>query len=323
MLEFKALTLDTIAEVKPYLDTQTWRSCDYTVGGIYLWADCFDYQYAIAEDVLFIKGNAYAEPEIPSFAAPLRGPSTRGREDNKCPCRLLHRYCLAEKRPLVFSSIPAPAKPRLERLFECEGRLDSVEEELMAGWSDYLYRCSDHADLPGAAFKRKRNHVSQFERYDPEARFLPIDAAFLPRLRRFYAELTADPDLSNAGKMQLYEQEMVARLLFDYPRYPFDGLALEARGEIVGFTIGEIQGDTLHVHVEKARYDVPGAYERLAQGFAQWALSRGAVYINRQDASGDPGLKRSKESWRPIQLLRKYHIEYPYDMLAACECEDI
>ena len=90
---------------------------------------------------------------------------------------------------------------------------------------------------------------------------MPIDTDILPRLRELYAELIADTDMTNASRSQMYDQTMVARLLVDYSRYPFNGLALEARGEIVGFTIGEIQGDTLHVHVEKARYDIPNIRE--------------------------------------------------------------
>ena len=52
--------------------------------------------------------------------------------------------------------------------------------------------------------------------------------------------------------MALYEQHECMRVLRHYSSYPFEGAVLRSQsGEIAAFTVGEIIGDTLYVHIEK------------------------------------------------------------------------
>lgn len=54
-LHFHRLTFNSLPLVLPYLHTSGSRSCDYTVGGIYMWIDYFKYHYCIYRDTLLIK----------------------------------------------------------------------------------------------------------------------------------------------------------------------------------------------------------------------------------------------------------------------------
>ena len=74
---------------------------------------------------------------------------------------------------------------------------------------------------------------------------------------------------------------------------------------IAAFAMGEIRGDTLHIHAEKADTTFSGAYPAMAQAFASYA-AKNAVYINREDDAGDPGIRYSKEQYRPVCLIPKY-----------------
>ena len=75
---------------------------------------------------------------------------------------------------------------------------------------------------------------------------------------------------------------------------------------VVGLTAGEIVGDTLHVHIEKALRDFSGAYQTLAMCFAESMKLPGVNFINRQDDTGDEGLRKSKLSYKPCALLDKF-----------------
>ena len=75
---------------------------------------------------------------------------------------------------------------------------------------------------------------------------------------------------------------------------------LEVDGKMVGVSVGEKRGDTLIVHVEKALYEYSGAYPTLAQEFAKAFAVNEIEFINREDDSGDLGLRTSKTQYQPI-----------------------
>ena len=70
--------------------------------------------------------------------------------------------------------------------------------------------------------------------------------------------------------------------------------------------LGEVQGDTLYVHIEKADIRYHGAYQMIVREYARYACTEGVQYINREDDAGDEGLRKSKLAWRPCGLLDKY-----------------
>jgi hypothetical protein len=49
-LVFKPITLDSLSEIEPFLHRQCYRTCDFSIGGIYMWVDYFGYEYCISQD---------------------------------------------------------------------------------------------------------------------------------------------------------------------------------------------------------------------------------------------------------------------------------
>ena len=94
-----------------------------------------------------------------------------------------------------------------------------------------------------------------------------------------------------------------------YERLGLEGGALRIRGKIVGFTIGEMcSADTFDVHFEKADGSINGAYPMVCRELTRMLLARrpGLIHINREDDMGLEPLRRSKESYKPEYLLKKY-----------------
>ena len=75
-----------------------------------------------------------------------------------------------------------------------------------------------------------------------------------------------------------------------------------------GFSLGEIIGDTLFTHIEKADRDYEGCYQMLVAQFAQQFAGESVAFINREDDTGDLGLRTSKLSYHPVALLEKYTV---------------
>ena len=80
--------------------------------------------------------------------------------------------------------------------------------------------------------------------------------------------------------------------------------ALEA-GKIVALAIGEKHNsDTFVVHIEKALKEYRGAYAIINQQFLVHEAGD-CFYVNREDDTGDQGLRTAKLSYKPLYLLEK------------------
>lgn len=54
-----------------FLDAAPSRSCDFTVGGLMLWAPYFNYSYAVVDDMLIVKGVSEADRFSTAFLPPI------------------------------------------------------------------------------------------------------------------------------------------------------------------------------------------------------------------------------------------------------------
>ena len=59
--------LDDIDAISRFLIHSKSRTCDYTVGGIYMWVHYFSYRYCIYRDTLFIEGVSEEDMSRPGF----------------------------------------------------------------------------------------------------------------------------------------------------------------------------------------------------------------------------------------------------------------
>lgn len=296
-LHFHQITLSDLPKIdrllRQYPMTHT---CDMTIGGIYMWIDCFRYEYCIFDETLFIKGFAENMPGVTAFSLPV------GRLPLDRAVGLIRQYCDTNGIEMIFSAIPEERAAAVAAL--SGGRCEELD-----GWADYVYEASALAALTGKKLSKKRNHVNHFMLENPNYEIETLTPDLIPEVLMF---LTGRPLAEKLDvSMALYEQEESVKVLANYSAYPFEGLVLRGEsGEIVAFTIGEVMGDTLFVHIEKMNHEVTGAGETINRLFAAEMLRRYPQlgYINREEDMGDPGLRHAKESYHPVALLRKYNI---------------
>jgi hypothetical protein len=94
----------------------------------------------------------------------------------------------------------------------------------------------------------------------------------------------------------------------NFDAYGFNGEALRVDGKIVGFFLCEAVYDTLIVHIEKCDRNITGAYQMLAKEEAAKYCVGSLKYVNREDDSGDEGLRKSKLSYHPAFIAEKYTV---------------
>ena len=68
-MKFKALTLQEIERVRPYFDKVESNTCDYSVGGMFMWRDYFKMEFVIENGAFF--SRLHTEALEPYYNLPL------------------------------------------------------------------------------------------------------------------------------------------------------------------------------------------------------------------------------------------------------------
>lgn len=298
MPEFRKITPEAMDKIWPLLCQEKGRTTDFSYGGVLMWVDIFKYEYAIVDDTLFIKGRVENDLSSVAFSMPV------GKMCVADAVALLRAYCRQENIPLIFSAVPEYA---LKALKEAGAR----EVALIPDMSDYLYYAVSLATLTGKKYGKKRNHVNQFVAAYPGWTLETLDSSSAGEVLEFMDSIDAEGDnVEMAVKERKLNREVIRQIASGDGNYIGAILRGCADGGIVAFTVGDIKGDTLFVHIEKALREVPGAFEMINKAYAAAILKEHpeVEYINREDDSGDLGLRISKASYHPVELLKKYNV---------------
>ena len=147
-------------------------------------------------------------------------------------------------------------------------------------------------------------HVSNIRKNNPDWSFAPLSEADLADVAAFLDEIEAQ----QAEKGSSLADEEMRGVRDILPRLGELGMVcgvLRAGGRIVALSAGEVCGDTMIVHIEKAFASIAGAYPMINQQFAAHNCAD-YKYVNREDDVGDEGLRKAKLSYRPAILLEKF-----------------
>ena len=295
-LDFAPLTLEDIPLINGMLQGSYSRTCDYSVGGIMMWADYFNYEFCVADDTLFIKGLTENNRSETAFMLPVGAMSTP--EAVAC----IIEYCRQNGIKPVFSAVP---EDRMDILLDA---LTEAEVEPLDDWADYIYNIRAHASFSGKQLSKKRNHFNQFVNANPGWIFETLTQNQIEEVKDFLSDLENEKTMSDIAR---YEYDQCRHVLDKYNLFPFEGAVLRRHdGQIVAFTVGEVVGDTLFVHIEKMDHSVEGSGAAVCKLFADYMLMRhpGLRYINREEDCGDLGLRHAKEQYHPIAILNKYNV---------------
>lgn len=293
MLDFANITLETLKQYKQFTVPNHIKLCDYTPGCMALWGDYSSMQICIKNNMLF--GIACYDNAL-YYTLPVG--------DGSLDAALNEIEIDAKERniPIRFCAIP---KEYINVITTRFPSINRVGFEIK--WSDYLYPYDNFCGYHGNALHGQRNHVNRFKKEHPNYAFIPMTSENIYFARQFMIENRSifDKDVESAEA----ELNNLHKIFEAYEVLSLHGGFLMVEGRVLGFTIGEPCGDTLHVHVEKALTEFSGAYQVLAMCFAEHMKSDSLIYINRQDDAGDEGLRRSKETYKPCAMLEKYKLE--------------
>lgn len=291
--EFKKLTLNDEAIIRNLLNGDSEKTCDFTLGGVFIWRDYFDTYYLIYNDTLILK-NVYDGRT--TFSVPQGSGAKAGLE-------FIKSYCKSNNIPLVFNTVNESDLELLKGEFSLE-TCDVIEDR---DRFDYLYSADSLSTFSGRKYNGQRNHINNFTNTYPNYGIIPINAENIGQLTDFLMLYKEATDISS--KIFTEEINKVHEVLNHNDLYCQEGVMIKAGGEIVAFAMGEAVGDTLYVHIEKALSYIRGAYQMIVREFVcHMKKHHNIVYVNREDDLGDEGLRRSKLSYHPVKIIEKYSV---------------
>lgn len=290
-MEFKKLEFGDLELIRAYYVKYTNKTCDRTIGGSFMWRDYFHTMYALVEETLVMKCKKDGETV---FCFPM------GEKTDEA-LTAVEQYCEKEGLAPEFVSLSAEEMEYLRKRYPNATITENRD------WSDYLYLTSDHANFMGRKFTTQRNHINKFLKKYENWELKLIDDNTLPDVKAFYSDYEARFAKSDVTAVE--EQEKTNEVLNQYKAYGFVGYALYVENKVVGFAIGEIVGDVMFIHVEKADKDMEGVNTMLVMQFAKQFEGK-VTYLNREEDVGDMGLRYSKTKYRPIDMVYKYEVNF-------------
>lgn len=290
MLSFEPINADNILKTSEYFKYKLSRTSDYTIGAMYMWRDFYDTCFTIYNNMIFYKVRFMGRT---AFTFPA------GSGDLDGAMNELKEYCKYHSIPMWFCTVPKEAVEILTKKYNAEILCLPNRD-----WSDYLYLAEDLAYMAGRRFSGQRNHINKFIRLYPDYRYERINSSNLDRVIEFMVNFQL-----NYGKDSDLAKEEMRRAMELMPyveKFKLSGGFIEADDKIVAMTVGEVINDTMYCHIEKADRNYPGAYQMIVKEYASDMLSYGIKYINREEDVGDEGLRTSKLSYHPVEILDKY-----------------
>lgn len=261
----------------PALSALTPEISEFTFANIYLFRQAHGYRVArLSDSSIIITGK---EGDRTFFMRP------SGLSDAEVAARLLKDFdfarCISEKDALMLAS---------------KGFL--VEED-RANF-DYIYKRRELSEFSGRRYHAKKNLVNYFTAsYKYEGR--PLRNEYIPDAVNILDKWAAE---NGPGKDYLEAKEA----LLNCEKLSLCGGIYYVEDMPAAYILGEeLSPATFVVHFEKGVGGYKGLLQFVNKSFAG-LLPQRYEFINREQDLGDPGLRASKEGYRPCAFVKKYRV---------------
>jgi hypothetical protein len=255
---------------------------DYTFANVYLFRKISHYEFLTTDCGLFISGQNKQEQRYIMPLNDLRG----------CDMQTFHD--LLGRQGCFF-----PIPEEWLSFFPADKFVINYDDSE----SDYIYLTEKMANFKGRQYTRHRNHLNQFlSLYVPENK--PLSIKNSPDAMNILQEWQNDSGLAPDKT----DFEQCSEALQKITGFALWGTIYYIDHEPAGFIIGEaLNTDTFCLHFAKASTKYHGIYEFMFNDTAKRLQSQ-YKYLNLEEDMGNKYLRRTKDSYGPELLLKKYRI---------------
>ena len=296
---FKKLCLEDKIYIDKYIYPYKFLSCEYSFTSLYIWKDACDIQYTIYKQALILKkkdfdGNyhfmqplGYAKEDLGEIIDELK--AYREENDMKYLFKDLEESFIEEFNALLNE----------ENKFCIEEDRDNF---------DYLYEAKKLMTLSGKKLHSKKNHYNAFTKtYNYEVLEISNERVIndvSDAAQKWYEE-------TNEKDIKLYYELLAIKdIINNMKLLNLNGIAVYVDGKVAAFSIGESLNQKLAViHIEKGDKNINGVYSFIAKTLIDKCFNNAEI-INREQDLGIDGLRKSKMSYYPLKLEKKFILNF-------------
>lgn len=165
---------------------------------------------------------------------------------------------------------------------------------------DYIHLAKDFASFAGKKLEKKRNRLNKFLREHPKHQIVDVLPEHHQAIFSFVQKVCPQQQIAPIYCSEVIERGLKENLL--------RGFFITIKEKIAGCLFySELNKHTINVHFEF----IDSAYDGIAQVLNNQLgkkTSTNYKFINREVDLGLPGLRKSKLSYRPYRLLKKYDL---------------
>lgn len=300
MLEFKPISLQDKDWVTEIVMEENSPSADFNFVNMYIWDKTYKQLLCPFEKRLLIK---LCYKQEPFFVYPI------GSGPVKPAVEALKAHAEEIGCPLVIKGVTEKQREILESEFQEKFIFEENEAK-----ADYIYLAEKLSTFSGKALHSKKNHCNRFEAVH-RWEFLPISPDNIHQCQDMLNSWISD-NSQRLDESISYELEAIQEAFAAYEHLDMEGGILKSDGKVIGFSMGEMtSADCFDVNFEKADPSINGAYPMVCRELCRMLIKNhpDLKYINREDDMGLPSLRRSKLSYKPEYILKKYSARWKYE----------
>ena len=287
---FKLIKLEDRPIIHPIVSQIPYQLCNYNFVNMVIWGSMYSPAYCMIDQMLVIVSQP---KEKQYFNFPL------GQGYAKPVIDKLIDYAKEKEIPFKMINITQEMKTVLETYYP-----DKLTFSLSRDYSDYLYNTQDLLLLQGKKYQSKRNHINKFKKlYNYQYKNMTVED--IPECIEMHKQWVLTH--CKRGNIGLENETCAtAKALQLFTKLELKGGVLRVDGNVVAFTLGHaINPSTFDVCIEKALSEYEGAYTMINQQFVEHQLTA-YPYVNREEDTGEEGLRKAKLSYYPVKLIDKY-----------------
>lgn len=297
-INFKCLSLDDMDLINSYYKNCSVESYEYLFSSLYMWRKLNNVKYAVIDDALVIEKNEEGKGTF--YAQPLGY-----KKENLVSIieSLMERNQNYTDRDYLFGDVDENFISDLKKYTDYKVEVFEDVDDF-----EYVYNTHDLIELRGKKYHSKKNHVNTFEKtYSYEIRSINDDKVIkdcLELLHRWHEEV-----LETVDKEMCMEIDAIKDLFGELKFFDLKSIAVYVNNVLAGFAVGERVNDKMAViHVERGEIEFKGIYAFINRKFLMECFAE-TEFVNRQEDTGNEGLRKAKESYHPVRMIKKYLVK--------------
>ncbi|MHA1148049.1 MAG: DUF2156 domain-containing protein [Promethearchaeota archaeon] len=211
---------------------------------------------------------------------------------------------MKELNAIEFHKVPINIIQKLMVNHEFESLGAEILED-RPNW-DYVYNIDELINLTGNKYRQNRRWLNKFlQNYEYE--FKVITEGNIPLVKELQIEWCIIRGCEDEETL-MEEQIAINEAFYNFRTLGFTGAYVCVNGKCVAYTFGEMLNEnTLVIHIEKAHNGFEGSYQVINYLFLKNCFPN-IKFVNREQDLGIYGLRRAKESYKPVRMEKKYII---------------